>query len=319
MNETANCFFCETQCEVYPAAFHHRMKQYECDCCGTYLLDTRPGIYEFDIAESAIKFKLACVLNERRLKGLGRVALVERKGANSKIDNYSVITIDDLLDSFPKKASDFVFRALLNLSRLTEHPFDRLELTLEPTVKYSLFSQDGEQCDSFLKEMENQGWISSYSTSNSGEFWTFSLTGKCWKIIESLQQQAVDSKRVFVAMWFNPSMSDFYDKGIKPAIEAAGYIPVRIDSQEFNGKICDEIIAEIKRSKFLISDFSGQRNGVYFEAGYAMGQGKEVIFAVKKGEVNDLHFDTRQYNHIVYDSPKDLYEKLYNRIRATIA
>ena len=106
--------------------------------------------------------------------------------------------------------------------------------------------------------------------------------------------------------------------GAKLAIEQAGYIPVRIDSQEFNGKICDEIIAEIKRSKFLVSDFSGQRGGVYFEAGFGMGQNKPVIFAVRQEDVKGLHFDTRQFNHIVYDSPEDLRKKLYNRICATI-
>ena len=119
-------------------------------------------------------------------------------------------------------------------------------------------------------------------------------------------------------MWFDKSMNDYYKDGIKKAIEEAGYEPVRIDLQDFNNKICDEIIAEIKRCKFLISDFSGQRGGVYFEAGFAKGLGRPVIFTVKEDEVEKLHFDTRQYNHIVYDSPEDLYKKLYNRICATI-
>src|SRR5712672_2679134 len=33
----------------------------------------------------------------------------------------------------------------------------------------------------------------------------------------------------------------------------------------------DEIISQIRRSKFLIADFTGRRGGVYFEAGLAMG------------------------------------------------
>ena len=53
-------------------------------------------------------------------------------------------------------------------------------------------------------------------------------------------------------------------------------------------------------------------------AGFAKGLGREVIFTVKEDDVEKLHFDTRQYNHIVYDSPEDLYKKLYNRICATI-
>jgi len=276
MSNADKCFFCGTECEVYTAPLHHLLKQYECKYCGIYQLGERPGIYGIDIKDPYIKFKMACVLNERRLKGLGRVTLVGKKDANVKVNEFSIIPIDDILDEFPKKASDFVVRALLNLRRLVKQPFDKIELS------------------------------------------SFTLTTKCCEMIDNLQQQATDSKRVFVAMWFDSSMSDFYEKGVKLAIEKAGYIPVRIDLQEFNNKICDEIIAEIKRCKFLVSDFSGQRGGVYFEAGYAMGKGKAVIYTVKEDDVKDLHFDTRQYNHIVYNSPEDLCKKLYNRISATI-
>jgi nucleoside 2-deoxyribosyltransferase len=143
---------------------------------------------------------------------------------------------------------------------------------------------------------------------------------RSWEIIENLQNSAIDSKKAFVAMWFDSTMKDFYEKGIKLAVEDAGYTAVRIDLKEFNNKICDELIAEIKRSKFLVADFSGLRSGVFFEAGFAKGLGREVIFTVREADVEKLkeHFDTRQYNHIVYDSPEDLRKKLYNRIGATI-
>ena len=139
-------------------------------------------------------------------------------------------------------------------------------------------------------------------------------------MVENVTASETDSKCAFVAMWFYSTMKDFYEKGIKPAVEEAGYTAVRIDLKEFNNKICDELIAEIKRSKFLIADFSGLRSGVFFEAGFAKGLGREVIFTVRKEDVDQLkeHFDTRQYNHIVYDSPEDLRKKLYNRIGATI-
>ncbi|MGB2808734.1 MAG: hypothetical protein WBC22_13400, partial [Sedimentisphaerales bacterium] len=116
-------------------------------------------------------------------------------------------------------------------------------------------------------------------------------------MIDNLTAHEADNKRAFVAMWFDKSMDDYYKNGIKKAIEDAGYRAVRIDLQDFTEKICDEIIAGIKRCKFLLSDFSGQRGGVYFEAGFAKGLGRPVIFTVKKDDVEKLHFDTRQYNH----------------------
>ena len=57
-------------------------------------------------------------------------------------------------------------------------------------------------------------------------------------------------------MWFNTSMNDAYEEGIALAIEDAGYKPVRIDRKDHNNKIDDEIIAEIRRSRFLVADFT---------------------------------------------------------------
>ena len=88
--------------------------------------------------------------------------------------------------------------------------------------------------------------------------------------------------------------------------------PVRIDQQEHNNKIDDEIIAEIRRSRFVVADFTqgekGARGGVYYEAGFAQGLGIEVIFTCRKDVLdnNDIHFDTRQYNHIGWETPEEL-------------
>lgn len=95
--------------------------------------------------------------------------------------------------------------------------------------------------------------------------------------------------------------------------------PIRIDFVEHNGKICDRILSEIRQSTLLIADFTGNRGGVYFEAGFALGLGIPVIFTcrtdfLKKG----VHFDTRQYNHIEWQTSEELKTKLINRIKATL-
>ena len=103
-------------------------------------------------------------------------------------------------------------------------------------------------------------------------------------------------------------------------IEDAGYLALRIDNKEHNDKICDEIIAEIRRSKFVVADFTENRGGVYFEAGFALGLGIPVIWTVQQDflKKEGVHFDTRQYNHIAYKTGDELRSRLNNRIRATI-
>ncbi len=128
------------------------------------------------------------------------------------------------------------------------------------------------------------------------------------------------SAQVFVAMWFNKGLDEVYEEGIVPAIKDCGLNPLRIDAKETNQKVCDEIIAEIRRSKFLVADCTGSRGGVYFEAGFAMGLGIPVIWTCRNREddIKELHFDTRQYSHVLWDDAADMRKKLRNRIAATI-
>lgn len=128
--------------------------------------------------------------------------------------------------------------------------------------------------------------------------------------------------QVFVAMWFDPSMQAVYEEGVAPAILDAGYRPLRIDRKETIAKIDDEIIAEIRKSRFVVADFtcepSKPRGGVYFEAGFAMGLNIPVIWMCRSEIIGEVHFDTRQYSHILWSDAGELRRKLYNRIGAVI-
>jgi nucleoside 2-deoxyribosyltransferase len=90
--------------------------------------------------------------------------------------------------------------------------------------------------------------------------------------------------------------------------------------RQHNNRIDDEIAAMIRRSKFIVADFTGRRGGVYFEAGFALGMGLPVIWVCSKDELKDVHFDTRQYNFIVWEEGKleECKKALQYRIEATI-
>lgn len=124
--------------------------------------------------------------------------------------------------------------------------------------------------------------------------------------------------RCFVAMSFDPGLNAAYTDGIQPAVVDCGFTPVRIDLMEHNEKICDKILAEIRLAQFVVADFTLHRQGVYFESGFAMGLGRPVIWTCRKDQLDDAHFDTRQYNHITWETPADLRQKLTDRIRAIV-
>jgi hypothetical protein len=84
-------------------------------------------------------------------------------------------------------------------------------------------------------------------------------------------------------------------------------------------KVDDEIISEVRRSRFLLADFTCEpRRWVYFETGFAMGLSIPIILTCKNTSMKDLHFDTRQLPHIIWTNSEDLYKQLKARIGALI-
>jgi hypothetical protein len=144
------------------------------------------------------------------------------------------------------------------------------------------------------------------------------ITPTGWEYLEKLKELNPASNQCFVAMWFDDEMKQIYDDAFSKGIEGAGYKPHRVDQRQYNDKIDDEIIAQIRQSRFMVSDFTGHRGGVYYEAGFAKGLGLQVIFTCRKDELDKLHFDIRQYNCIDWqkDQLPDFIKKLANRIES---
>ena len=176
----------------------------------------------------------------------------------------------------------------------------------------------------FLVEyLLSQGWIQRQDnllTDLVGDV-CYTVTVDGYRRIGDTKTNTV-STQVFVAMWFDEDMKVAYTQGIEPAIKNAGYKPMRIDQKPDVNKIDDEIIAEIRRSRFLVADFTqgedGARGGVYFEAGFALGLGIPVIYTCREDAIDKIHFDTRQYHHIRWRNPEDLRNELEKRILARI-
>jgi len=148
---------------------------------------------------------------------------------------------------------------------------------------------------------------------------TFRVLSKGWDRIEDLIRTVSNSDEVFIAMKFGKSdIIEALNEAIIPALKYCNYKPILADKPPTLGKICDKILSDIRRCAFVVADFTYQNQGVYFEAGFALALGKPVVWCCKKKDVSKLHFDTRQYNHILWNDAEDLKEQLIDRIGATI-
>jgi hypothetical protein len=180
------------------------------------------------------------------------------------------------------------------------NPTDDFPLIYAASAREALF---------YIRQLKSMGLLDEHET-------VASLTVKGYQRLAEIQRTGRQSGLAFVAMWFNPKTQSLYDDAIAPAVRAAGFEPLRIDKHEHINRIDDEIIAQIRRSRFMVADFTGQRAGVYFEAGMMLGLGRNVFWMCDRAELSSVHFDTRQYNFIDYASAEEAKERLLNRIVA---
>lgn len=272
--------------------------QVDCPACGRY------NIEEFAVADPALKDRqhvLAGVLRQNPPKPGGKLIVVTQANVSTLLDSAAV-------PEDPQGAIDLI----LMYVRREVTRYDAY-MQWEPDNDYPIaFAHDANEFMYLLHEAVRRGYLELGSNTQ------VRLTPNGWSRVEETGGMRRDSSQAFVAMWFDSSLNSIWEQGFRPALEKLGYRPIRIDKEQFTGKIDDHIITEIRRSGLLVADFTGHRAAVYFEAGFAMGLGIPIIWTCRQDAIDDAAFDTRQYHHIVWKDAEDLQQRLIDRIEATL-
>lgn len=151
------------------------------------------------------------------------------------------------------------------------------------------------------------------------------LTLSGWKLYEDLKRGKASGHIAFMAMQFgDEELDSVYKNFFKPAIGATGFTLKRVDEGQPAGLIDDRLRVEIRQSRFLIADLTHQNRGAYWEAGYAEGLGKPVIYTCRKDVFEDkavgTHFDTNHHLTVVWEPERldEASERLKATVRATL-
>lgn len=133
--------------------------------------------------------------------------------------------------------------------------------------------------------------------------------------------------KCFVASAFGCKDIDaIYDKVIRKALKACSVRATRVDRENHNDDIDDKIFALLGEADFCIADLTYARPSVYYEAGYAAGQGKPVIYLAHASHFEPdagdtagnrrIHFDVQMKNVIKWNTPSQrLVDALTRRIK----
>lgn len=307
MDDKRKCFFCDNEIKVEKDTNTENLL---CICknCGNYRM-TREVYDDLPSEKEYINKKDKLYLISGYLR--------EMNDREIKIELISKTQLPKLFSllSAPKTLSERIDNVLLNIYKKTDFVNQAIYVDVSHYATY--YGKCKKEYENIINEFENKGFLKRVGNMYTTEY---KITMDGLEKARLLQKKdLVDSKQCFMAMKFDQNMINNFNNYIQPRIkEETEYDAIIVSMKEHNDKICDVIIAEIRKSKFLIADFTGQRGGVYFEAGFAYGLGIQVIWTCKKEDYSNLQFDVDHYNFILWDDPEELSERICKRILATI-
>ncbi len=143
--------------------------------------------------------------------------------------------------------------------------------------------------------------------------WHIELTMKGWDHYEKIC--STESTKVFMAMQFERTdetregtnfLYELHDP-LQKLLDEIGYELITIKDVHHCGEITKRIETEIRSSAFVIVDLSHGNQGAYWEAGFAHGIGKKVIYICRQNERDNkkIHFDTDHYNTYSWNDSGD--------------
>lgn len=291
---SAHCPLCQLEAELENS--RSRTFPFNCRRCG-----------KFEITEEAagVPDELRPYLSSatRQASESGRRLKITTTNARDLAESHRRTTVTERLD-----------KLLAVLARKAKSPGTPSVLSLG--FDYPLVdAHDERELGAYLGYLQEKGILREVGIP-SGVAYLITIDG--WRMIEPTVRPGGEPGRCFVASWLDDQMDEPYRTGIDPAVRACGYTPVWMKDIPENKGITDRILSEIRRAEFLVADFTGQRQSVYFEAGFARGLGREVIWCCREDDLSHVHFDTRHLGHVAWKDPDDLRRKLEESIRANI-
>jgi nucleoside 2-deoxyribosyltransferase len=170
-----------------------------------------------------------------------------------------------------------------------------------------------EKLGQLVQELVQKGLIRSSSVQerenpyNGKITWapTIDLTLDGWERFEAEQKGQLAGKFGFLAMKFNDEvLENFVSDYLKPNVAKETGYELKDVRQFAQAGIIDNIMrAHIRDSAFVIVDLTHDNSGAYWEAGYAEGLGKPVIYICKKDKFDksSTHFDVNHCTTVMWE------------------
>ncbi len=302
-----NCLICKTELTTKPE-HPDEGQPYECPRCGKYLMSIN--------TEEVI---------QRRSYNEEEVAILSHAIRKMQKQYPLPMIYPDLVTAILKNPLPSLAEQENNFIRwLAENMEHGEEVLIEASTHQAIMGAKTPKGFAFIiKHLFDTGILAGQTYLDGVGRAHVSLTFDGWEYYRELERGSTDSRKAFMAMEYgNMELDKIVEDHFKQAVADTGFELYRLDEKPKAGLIDDRLRVEIRNSRFLISDLTHENSGSYWEAGYAEGLGKPVIYTCNKEKFDKdkSHFDTNHHLTIKWDADdiEDAIKSLKATIRATL-
>ena len=179
------------------------------------------------------------------------------------------------------------------------------------------------------KEAKEAGLLS-FETTQKGKrnphrlFSVYSLTLAGWSQFELAVHARAPGSYGFIAMKFGDgTLDELVEKVIKPEVRRGTGYEVMLLPEFARAGVIDNLLRErIRDAAFVLVDLTHDNSGAYWEAGYAEGLGKAVIYICEEAKFAEkkTHFDTNHCTTVMWggSDPQKFPTELVATIRRSL-
>jgi len=298
MESEGKCTVCNSDCKAFRDAMHMGgANKYDCPQCGQFIIS--------DMAAAELQ-------RSTLHRGFASGSIRRMSGNPPRLSEEDIKKLAALpMPSFNERVEAY----LLALADKTPALDDKVIFN-EPALAATAYCRSGVELKVIVDYLEGENFLTINPLTIGAGVGQISPKGRMRA--EELRSRRAASSQGFLAMWFSDEMESARREGLEVGIREAGYKPHRVDDEHHIDQIDDRIIADIRRSRFVVADLTGHRAGVYYEAGFARGLDKPVFYTCRDDQKDGIHFDIRQFNCIMWTEPAQLAKLLQDRIEAVI-
>lgn len=299
MDQPKTCFVCEGGAKSGPRPGNSEITDFDCARCGIYGITYNATS---SIKQIPDRYILSGVLREQSDLG---------KPLTLSMDNIERLIQSAIIPADPIESIEYLLQHIYKWTQSADRSVPFVPANDFPLV-YA--KNTGEFCF-FIEQAKSLDFIEAI-----GAQYNLRLKLNGWKKIGELKNRYENKERiVFMAMQFgNEEHDKIYKDHFKLAVAQTGFELKRLDERPAAGLIDNQLRVQIRRARFLLADLTNENRGAYWEAGFAEGLGKPVIYLCKKSDFEKMktHFDTEHHLTIKWDE-KDL-KKAEEELKATI-